>query len=175
MLDFRSYIENADLYAAEAADEAQEHVRKPLIVVATILSWCAVEAFVNSMLEDFASVEHLFDLHEKGLLLEKKVAFRDTGDEAGKFELEGKDYWKIEHKIMFLVSKFGTGMGSSNLNKGQNLWREFQVFKKARDSIVHPRPDDAELAVEDVEGYIGTAKQVIQSLGLEVWKQEVQF
>ena len=169
------YMQTAEKHYAFASDEEEEFRRMPHIAIATILAWCSIESFVNSMLDDFSSIAHHFQLHERALLEEKKVMFEDTGLQAGTFALKGKAYWRTEHKIQFLVSKFGAGVDTSDLNRGQSLWQSFQALKRTRNAIVHPRQNEPSITVDDVETYIDTAKRVIQTVGLEVWNQPIVF
>ena len=126
MLDFRSFLRNAETFAQKANVEQEEHRQKPLIVVATLLAWCSVEAYVNGILTDFASVASHFELHERALLLERKLVFSDSGAHIGKFVLRGNDYRKTEHKIMFLVTKFGSGMTPSGTRPWPSVLAEIR-------------------------------------------------
>ena len=107
VLDFREFLHSANSFADDARDAEADHSRKPMMVAATIFAWCAIESFVNSMLADFASIEHLFKIHERALLLDKRVSFKVSGDEAGSFVLEATQHWSIEQKILFLLKRFG--------------------------------------------------------------------
>lgn len=175
MLDFREYLLVSEDYVARASDESQPFQRKQSIVIATIFAWTAVEAFVNSMLSDFEAVIERFLLHERAFLEEKKLVLRDSGSSPGTFVLEGKEYRRIEHKIMFLVARFGGGVKQSGLDKGDTLWQRFERFKAARDSLVHPRDPEHEITVEQLESFVLVAKEVIQILANEVWDKPVRF
>lgn len=175
MLDFRTYLHSAESFANRAAQDHDEFSRKPLIVVATLFAWLSIEAYVNGILMDFASVAGHFELHEKALLQEKKLVFVDTGSEIGKFELRGDDYRKTEHKIMFLITKFGGGMLGSGLDKGQTFWQKFVSFRNARNSIAHPRPSDPEISISEANEYIRIARRIIQILGREIRDEDVAF
>jgi len=124
---------------------------------------------------DFASVASHFELHEKALLQEKKLVFVDSGTEIGRFSLRGTEYGRTEHKIMFLITKFGGGMLSSGLDKGQVFWQKFETFRDARNLITHPRPSDFEMSIEEVNEFIDIAKRIIKILGKEIRDEDVVF
>jgi hypothetical protein len=127
------------------------------------------------MLDDFASLPpEMFELHERAFLLEKRLQFVDHGNNTGKFSLEGQDYRKLGDKILFLIAKF-SGNEVKNI-KGKTLWQRFELFKNARDGLVHPRRNiDVSLDADTVESFIDTAKEIIQLVSRNVWKEEVVF
>lgn len=173
MITYREYLDYSDqaLLAAKKDNVHQEW----LMIASTTFAWSAIESFVNNMLDDFASLpSNLFELHERALLLEQKLRFVDRGAQIGLFILEGKEYRRLEDKILFLITKFG---GKDNKNiKGETLWQEFENLKNMRDALIHPRRSDGKnLDIEQVEGYIETAKSVIQLVSRNVWKKDVVF
>ena len=175
MLDFREYLLVSEDFASRAADESQEFQRKQAIVIATVFAWTSIESFVNSMLADFEAVRDRFQMHEVAFLEEKRLVFKDSGVAPGSFALEGKEYRRIEHKILFLVARFGRGVNVSGLRKGDSLWQKFERFKAARDSLVHPRDAEYEITVEQLESFVSVAKEIIQILAKEVWNKPVCF
>ena len=173
MFTYREYLDYAGRCLMNAMSE--EPISDWFLIPACILSWSAIESFVNNMLDDFASLDPgTFDLHERSFLLEKRLLFVNHGENIGQFILEGKEYRKLEDKIFFLISKSG-GRDLKNV-KGETLWQQFQNFKEIRDSLVHPRRGkEIHIEVEMVEGFIETSKQIIQLISRNVWKKEVTF
>lgn len=141
MPNFRQYLDYAERYVQKAELEKERNSRSDidwLLIPATILAWTAIESFVNNRLDDFGSLpEDMFALHERALLLEKRVRFCDSGEKIGTFTLEGTEYRKLEDKIFFLIAKFGK-KDSHNIKKDV-LWIRFLEFKDVRDSFMHPR------------------------------------
>ena len=165
MDDFRDYIEFAEQYLLEAdKDVAHTFDKSKYLVPATILAWASVEALVNNMLDDFGNLpENLFALHERAFLLERKIKFVDSGPQTGTFILDGNEYRRLEEKIFFLISKFGSS-DIKGLEKGESLWQQFKLFKETRDNLVHPRRSKiVHLSTNQVETYINTAKELIQT------------
>jgi len=175
MLNYRDYIDFAERYLRLAQDRHISEDINWLLIPAVILSWTALESFVNNRLNDYGSLpEEIFELHERALLLEQKVQFRTTGDKAGTFVLAGTEYRRLEDKILFLISKFGRK--SVGGIKSGSLWQQFQEFKKARDSIVHPRlGKEVVLSIQDVQKYLETSKNLIQMLSEHLWGHRVEF
>lgn len=172
MLTYREYLDYAERSLLDASNTRSSHW---LLIPATILSWSAIESFVNNMLDDFASLpEDIFELHEKAFLLEKRLCFVDHGKNIGQFEIVGREYRKLDNKIFFLLAKC-EGQDTKNV-KGATLWQEFKDFKDMRDVLVHPRRDkELTITIEKVESFIKTSKSIIQLISKNVWKKEVTF
>lgn len=176
MIGFREYLGYAEAHLMQAhAESEKSHEVDWLLIPATILAWSAVEAFVNNMLDDFGSLPaEMFELHERALLLEKKIKFNQSGDHIGQFVLEGKEFRRLEDKIFFLIAKFSQ---QSNLNiKGDSLWQRFEDFKETRDALIHPRRDrEICLSIRHVEHFIETSKALILLISNHVWGREISF
>jgi hypothetical protein len=140
------------------------------------MAWAAIEAFVNSMSDDFASLpEGMFQLHERALLQEKRIKFKADGMQAGTFVLDGTEHRPLEEKIVFLLVNFGKA-DPADIRAG-SLWNDFQCFKKIRDRLMHPRrdSDDLQLDIPTVESFIEIAKQIISLIAQKVWSTSIQF
>ncbi len=176
MRNFRDYLRHAEkqLSMAEDAIDREEDAERYLIP-AIILAWSAVESFVNSRCDDLNSLpSDMFELHERAFLLEKRLRFVDHGADLGKFILEGNEYQALENKIFFLLAKLGS-RDTSDL-KGGALWQRLRDFKEVRDSLVHPRrATEKEFSAQDVNGFIETAKEVIQITSERIWKTRLDF
>lgn len=176
MLSYRDYLSYAEKHLMLSDNELEKgNDATWLLIPAIILAWASVESFVNNMLDDFGSLPGgIFELHERAFLLEKKLKLMDSGDDVGRFVLEGTEYHRIEDKIFFLVAKFSST--NPTLKKGDTLWGKFQEFKKTRDNLVHPRRGVAvPLSANKITNYIDTAKDVIKLLSNHVWGKEVDF
>lgn len=73
MFDYRTYLEYAEKYIQMAEDESKRTKRIEFLLMPSILlSWIAVEFFINNMLDDFSSLpDNMFELHERAFLLER--------------------------------------------------------------------------------------------------------
>jgi hypothetical protein len=172
MLNYRDYLSYSEKYIQLAEEESQDKLK--FLIPSVLLSWIAIESFINNIMDDFGSVpEDLFELYERSLLLEKKVIFVDHGSDIGKFKLDQTEYKRLEEKILFLIVKFG------NLNKpykSEALWQKFKDLRDTRNKILHPRKDtELELTIEKVYKYLETSKNIIQFVSTNVWHKKISF
>lgn len=173
MVSFREYIEYAQRYIDRSRGEQASYSIEWLLP-AIILSWTAIESFINNMIDDFSKLpDDMFELHERAFLLEQRVRFVDHGNELGNFVLEGNEYHTLENKIYFLMAKFGESNGSF---KGEPLWQDFEELKDTRNKIIHPRRDNQlAIDVDKAEKSLETAKNIIQFVSRNVWSNPVVF
>jgi len=176
MLNFRDYLDFAERYVRDAENNSKNSIDiEWLLIPSIILSWTAIESFVNNRLYDYGSLsEKKFELHERAFLLEQKIKFNDSGEDIGTFSLEGKEYRRLEDKIFFLISKFSSKKEKDL--KGKSLWQDFQEFKTLRDNILHPRTDKAiEININTVKKHIETSKCLIELISEHLWGKKVEF
>lgn len=176
MLNFRDYLIFAEKYVNFAESDRRSSTNiEWLLIPSVILSWTAIESFVNNRLFDYGSLpENKFKLHERAFLLEQKIKFIDSGNNIGSFRLEGNDYRRLEDKIFFLISKFSS-KEEKNL-KGGSLWQNFRELKILRDNILHPRTDkDIDIDIDIVIKHINTSKCIIQLISEHIWGKKVVF
>jgi len=172
MLNYRNYLSYSEKYIQLAEEEPLDKLK--FLIPSILLSWIAIESFINNIIDDFSSLpEDLFELHERGLLLEKKVIFVDHGSDMGKFKIGQTEYKRLDEKILFLITKFG------NLNKpykGEALWQNFEDLRDTRNKILHPRRNiELELTVKKAYKYLETSKNIIQFVSTNVWHKKISF
>jgi len=172
MLNYRDYLSYSEQYIQLAEDESYNEIK--FLLPSVLLSWIAIESFINNIMDDFSSLpKDLFELHERGLLIEKKVMFVDHGNDIGKFKLDQTEYKRLEEKILFLITKFG------NLNKpckGESLWQKFENLRVIRNKIVHPRKNtELGVTVREAYKYLEISKNIIQFVSTNVWRKKISF
>jgi hypothetical protein len=172
MLSYREYLSYSDKYIQLAEDETVDKLK--YLIPSILLSWVAIESFINNIMDDFSSLpKDMFELHERSLLMEKKVVFVDHGNDMGKFKLCQTEYKKLEEKILFLITKFG------NLNKsckGDLIWQNFKDLRDTRNMILHPkRNKELELSVQKAYKYLEISKNIIQFVSTNVWRKKISF
>jgi len=175
MFDYRTYLDFAESYIQMAEERSQSIQRIEFSLIPSILlSWIAIEFFINNMLDDFGSLpEDMFELHERAFLLEKKLKFVNHGDNLGKFVLDQTEYRRLEDKIFFLISKFSPTKHSF---KGDTLWQNFERFRDLRNKIMHPRKQtDLQISVDEAIEHHRTAKNIIKFVSDHVWGRPVQI
>lgn len=172
MHSFRDYLSYAEKYILQAEDAIGDN--RWLLIPAILLAWISIESFINNMLDDFASLPpNLFELHERALLLEQRVRFIDEGANKGTFNLERKEYRRLEEKIFFLLAKFGK---NNHLSKGDKLWQDFEILKDLRNDLMHPRKhSEIKLDITIANNSIESAKNIIIFVAKNVWKKSVEI
>ena len=176
MREFRDYLKYARKYLLMAEDVTGKQENADwLLIPAIILAWSAIESFVNNRCDELSYLpSDLFELHERAFLQEKRLRFKESGADIGKFVLEGNEYQNLENKIFFLLAKMGS-RNTTNL-KGGELWQRFQTLKDVRDCLAHPRRyDEIDLQTQAVSTHIETAQEVIQVISKRIWNTELDF
>lgn len=171
MYDYRDYLSFSNRLFQVAEEETGSV--DSLLVPAVLLAWIAIEALINSMVDDFSSLpEDLFQLHERAFMMEKRLVLVDKGRDLGKFLLDTRsEHRRLEEKIFFLIRKFGK---QEHDYKGSSLWQDFQELKDVRNKIAHPRRDDSlELSVDSVGKHLKTSEEVIKFISTNVWGKPV--
>ena len=175
MLSFRELLGYADRLYEDAKEQCHHGSADPYIIGSILNSWMAIESFINNMMQDFASLpEDMFNIHERGFLVEKQVRFQSKGKKAGTFMVEkNAEFKRLEDKILFLIAKFGK---SSCVDKGTKIWQEFEDMKNKRNYLSHPKKDEEfALTINDALDSINTAKAIINLVSIEVWKKPVKW
>src|ERR1044071_9070594 len=99
MYDYRDYLSFSRrlFHLAEEEDDPPDS----LLVPAVLLAWIAIEALVNSMVDDLNSLpEDLFFMHERAFLLERRLVLDDKGKNLGAFVFDTRpEFRRVEEKI----------------------------------------------------------------------------
>jgi hypothetical protein len=170
---FRELKYSAELLK-EAGDNAEGSRQAGLYTGCILLALIAVESFINTMLQDLASVPAgAFSVHELGLLTEQQVRFQTDGSQAGNFTLERNrsQFWRLEDKVLFLFAK----CSSQPLQRGSNLWQRFNDVKKLRDNLTHPKDTESFVSADDAEMAVHTVTELIEFVGNEMWGKPVKW
>lgn len=108
-------LEEAKRFLEKAKESSDVPTQEANLHAALLVSFCALEAHVNSIAEEFSIAAGL-SAHEKGLLLEQDIRLQD-----GEFRLQpGLRMSKLEDRIEFLHAKFsGKPIDRSSAWRGQ--------------------------------------------------------
>jgi hypothetical protein len=142
-----------DLFANQLLEEAKrffEKAREPSdsipkaanLHAALMLAFCALEAHINSIAEEFAASASL-SAHEKGILLEKEVRLKD-----GEFQLQsGLRISRLEDRFEFIYTKFS----GKQLDRESDWWSQLSAAIDVRNQLTHAKtvPEIAEAAVRN--------------------------
>jgi hypothetical protein len=113
--------------AKEASDSVAEGAH---LHAALMLSFCALEAHVNSIGEEF-SIRSDLSSHEKGLLLERDVKLVD-----GEFQLQTNlKMARLEDRIEFLHAKFS----GKPLDRSSAWWAQLTTAMDLRNQLTHAK------------------------------------
>jgi hypothetical protein len=146
----------------EKADEASEEMGKTASLhAALMLAFCALEAHVNSIGEEF-SLGTVLSVHEKGLLLERDVRLED-----GEFSLKDNlKIYKLEDRIQFLHARFS----GKPIDMSTGSWAKLMAATQLRNQLTHAKtiPTVTETAVKNA---IDAIIQTLDALYKAIYKK----
>ncbi len=123
-------LEESKRFLEKAREAPDDVARAANLHASLMLSFCALEAHVNAIAEEF-SVGSDLSVHEKGLLLEKDVRLED-----GQYRI--KDSLKIvrlEERFQFLYAKFS----GKPLDTSLNWWGKLMAALQLRNQLTHAK------------------------------------
>lgn len=130
-----------DLFANQLLEEAKRFLEKAKegsdaateaanLHAALMLAFCALEAHVNSIGEEF-SIRTDLSVHERGMLLE-----RDVRLENGEFTLnDNLKMARLEDRIEFLHAKFS----GKSLDRSSTWWGKLMTAMQLRNQLTHAK------------------------------------
>jgi len=134
-------VADIDLFANQLLEEAKRFFEKAKessgttaeaanLHAALLLSFCAFEAHVNSIGEEFSIATNL-SAHEKGLLVEKDVRLED-----GEFRMQqGLKIARLEDRVGFLHAKFS----GRPVDKTSAWWGQLSSAIDLRNKLTHAK------------------------------------
>jgi hypothetical protein len=146
-------VADFDLFANQLLEEAKRFVEKAKessdviakaanLHAALMLSFCALEAHLNSIADEF-SIQKDLSVHEKGMLLERGVRL-----EEGIFQLHsGLKMQRLEDRIQFLHAKFS----GKPVDRSSDWWGQLAEAIALRNRLTHAKtvPNITEDAVRN--------------------------
>ena len=135
-------LEEAKRFFEKATESADSAHRAAYLHAALILAFCALEAHVNSIGDEFAKSINL-SAHEKGILLERDVRLRD-----GEFQLQsGLKISRLEDRVEFIHAKFS----GKPLDRASTWWSQLGTAIDLRNQLTHAKtvPNISEAAVRN--------------------------
>lgn len=128
-----SLLEESKRFFERASGESDATAKGAYLHSALLLGFCALEAHVNAISEDFINRPEL-SAHEQGILLEKEVRL-DNGD----FVLGGLRMYRMEDRITFLHKRFS----GARVDKTAAWWSELAGALDLRNKLSHPKEAQA--------------------------------
>jgi len=131
----------------EKASEDDEPAKSAYLHASLLLAFCALEAHVNAIADDFSSRTELTP-HELGVMRE-----RDVRLEKGVFRLHSSlKMVRLEDRIEFLHTRF-SGLA---IDYSDSWWSRLSDATKLRNNLTHPKD---QVIIDDVS--VGAAIQAI--------------
>jgi uncharacterized protein YukE len=123
-------LEEAKRFLEKAEDGVDSVAQRAYLHAALMLSFCALEAHVNALGEEFSGAAGL-SAHEQGILLE-----RDVRLEGGKFELkQNLRIARLEDRIEFLHTKFS----GKSVDRQSDWWQQLSTAMNLRNQLTHAK------------------------------------
>lgn len=177
-MSYQELLRDAQAFYDECCEALQQRnsaKSRRCSTASILLSFIAIESFINNMMLDFASLpKGLFSIHERGFLEEREVRLVSSGKKAGEFKItKMHQYRRLEDKILFLIAKFSK---DSKVDKGASLWQRFERSKDIRDGLSHPRRNGLTVpSQEDSKVALQVAREIIELVSEKVWGQKVDL
>jgi hypothetical protein len=156
-----SLLEEAKRFFEKASRETAENAKCAYLHSALLLGFCALEAHVNAISEDFISRPEL-SAHEKAILLEKEVNLRD-----GDFALGGLRMYRMEDRITFLNRRFS----GKPVDKTEHWWGELGGAIDLRNKVSHPKEAQA-ITLPSVERALRSIVATLDVLYQAIYKRK---
>jgi hypothetical protein len=123
-------LEEAKRFLEKAKESSDSIAEAAYLHAALTLSFCALEAHVNSIGDEF-SIRPDLSAHEKGMLLESQVVLED-----GEFRLLPRlKMARLEDRIEFLHTKFS----GKPLDRSSSWWAQMNAAVKLRNQLTHAK------------------------------------
>jgi|SRR5579872_3349066 len=123
-------LEEAKRFLEKAQETGDKTAEAANLHAALMLSFCALEARINSIGEE-SSLRTDLSEHEKGLLLE-----RDVRLEQGKFQVQDAlKVYRLEDRIEFLHAK----LSGKPVDKSASWWGKLLAATRLRNDLTHAK------------------------------------
>jgi hypothetical protein len=124
-------LEEAKGFLEKARGAAISKNKEAYLHAALNLGFCALEAHLNAIAEDFLTLANLSP-HERSILSERKVDL-----EHGKFRITNQSQiYRLEDRLLFLCTRFSK---KAPLNRTAAYWGQFKEALDLRNSLTHPK------------------------------------
>lgn len=166
-------MEDADIFANDLINEAKRflekvrkekdvHGREAYLHAALLIAFAALEAHINSIVDDFSFRKDLTPL-EKSILFEKELSLKE-----GEFKVtEGLKMYRLEDRIEFIVKKFS----GKRLRKDERWWTKLKSGLHLRNKLTHPKGKEL-ITEETAEDSIYAIISLLQVLYRAVYRRD---
>jgi hypothetical protein len=155
-----SLLEEAKRFLEKATDAVDDTARTAFLHAGLVLAFCALEAHLNAIGEEFSTRPEL-PLHAKSILLEQEVRLDE-----GEFRLGGLRMYRLEDRILFLHKLFS----GTALDRTLPWWAHLKTAIGTRNKLTHPK-DAYPITIEQVRVAIEAVMSTIDSLYQSIYKK----
>lgn len=156
-----SLLEESKRFLERAKEAVGDDAEAPFLHAALMLAFCALEAHVNSVADEFSKRLEL-SVHEKGVLLERDVQLQD-----GEFRITTRlKMSSMEDRIAVLHQKFAKKGFDGKAEWRSNLSGAIAL----RNKLTHPK-SIPQITVAAVEKAVEAVIQTINALYLGLYKR----
>lgn len=142
----KAFLERAKKTTASGSKQAYLHA-------ALNLGFCAFEAHVNAIADDFLTLTDLTP-HERSILGEQKVEL-----ENGSFRVSNQfQMYRLEDRLLFLCHRFSK---KAPLDRKAVYWGNFKEALDLRNSLTHPKAPPPKVTEASVERALHAVLQLL--------------
>lgn len=124
-------LEEAKAFLDKGRTSTLAQTKQAYLHAALNLGFCALEAHVNAIAEDFLTL-NVLSPHERSILSEKRVDL-----EHGIFELtQHTQIYRLEDRLLFLCHRFSK---KAALDRKAVYWGQFKDALVLRNGLTHPK------------------------------------
>lgn len=124
-------LEEAKAFLEKAKATSDPPAKEAFLHAALNLVFCALEAHVNAIAEDFLTLPDISP-HERSILAERKVEL-----ENGQYRLTGQlQMYRLEERVLFLCNRFSK---KPPFDRKADYWSHFREAQLLRNGLMHPK------------------------------------
>ena len=155
-------LEEAKRFLEKVKDYSDPEAQAANLHASLMLAFCALEAHINAIAEEF-SVRPELSAHEMGMLLEKEVKLQD-----GEFRVTPSlRMARLEDRIEFLHTKFS----GSPVDRTSGWWGQLMAATHLRNQLTHAKADVPSISHAAVSSAIQAIIQVLLTLYDAIYKR----
>ncbi len=156
-----SLLEESKRFLEKARSSNQEVGRAAYIHASILLAFCAFEAHLNAVAEEFSTDKVRLSLHERSLLQEKEVRLKN-----GAFTLtEELKIYRLFDRLLFLHQKFGR----KKWNHKADWISALTQANVERNKLVHPK-NAVTADIKSAERVLKAVVAALDALYLTIYK-----
>jgi hypothetical protein len=160
----RQLWEEAKAFFEHAKKATSSDAKQAFLHAALNLGFCAFEAHINAIADDFLTLPDLTP-HEQSILSERKVEL-----ENGAFRVSSQfQMYRLEDRLLFLCHRFSK---KTPLDKKASYWGNFKGALDLRNSLTHPKTPPPKVNEAAVEGALHAMLQLLDVIYKRIYSKK---